>query len=75
MNSKVMLKLVEFGITYAMSHLSRKLQSLKLIRQITSRLLEAVERGMWDASDDTVEALKSIFMDNDASLERMNDRS
>ena len=45
------------------------------LRQITSRLLEAVERGMWDASDDTVEALKSIFMDNDASLERMNDRS
>ena len=45
------------------------------LRQITSRLLEAVERGMWDADDDTVEALKSIFMDNDASLEKMNDRS
>ena len=43
------------------------------LRQITSRLLEAVERGMWDADDDTVEALKSIFLDNESSLERIND--
>ena len=41
------------------------------LRQITSRLLEAVERGMWNADNDTVEALRSIFMDNEASLERM----
>ena len=41
------------------------------LRQITSRLLEAVERGMWNADSDTVEALRSIFMDNEASLERM----
>ncbi len=43
------------------------------LRQITSRLLEAVERGMWDADDETVEALKSIFLDNESSLERIND--
>ena len=45
------------------------------LRQITSRLLEAAERGMWNADDETVEALRSIFVDNDAALERMNDRS
>ncbi len=43
------------------------------LRQITSRLLEAVERGMWNADDETVEALRSIFLDNESSLERMND--
>lgn len=43
------------------------------LRQITSRLLEAVERGMWDADNETVEALKSIFLDNESSLERIND--
>lgn len=40
------------------------------LRQITSRLLEASERGMWNADDRTVEALKSIFLDNECSLEK-----
>ncbi len=44
------------------------------LRQITSRLLEAVERGMWAADEETVEALKSIFLDNESALEKINDR-
>lgn len=43
------------------------------LRQITSRLLEAVERGMWNADDDTVEALRSIFLDSESMLESLND--
>lgn len=43
------------------------------LRHITSRLLEAVERGMWGADDETIEALKSIFLDNESVLESAND--
>ena len=44
------------------------------LRQITSRLLEAIERGMWNADNETLERLKSMFLDSESALEGINDR-
>jgi cobaltochelatase CobN len=44
------------------------------LMQMTSRLLEAVERGMWKADKDTVDRLKSIYADTESTLESINDR-
>jgi len=44
------------------------------LRQITSRLLEAIERGMWNADSETIEKLKDIFLDSESALEGINDR-
>ena len=40
------------------------------LRQMSSRLLEATERGMWNAGSDTVDRLKQIYLDSDDVLER-----
>ena len=42
------------------------------IRDVMQNIIDGVT-PMWDADDDTVEALKSIFLDNESSLERIND--
>ncbi|MCL1904522.1 MAG: cobaltochelatase subunit CobN [Methanomassiliicoccaceae archaeon] len=45
------------------------------LRKITSRLLEAIERGMWNASDETTERLRSLFLGSEDILEKNNDRN
>jgi cobaltochelatase, CobN subunit len=44
------------------------------LRDITSRLLEAIERGMWNADKETEERLRSMFLDSESLLEDINDR-
>jgi len=44
------------------------------LRKITSRLLEAIERGMWNADQETTEKLRSMFLDSENILEKANDR-
>ncbi|MCL2607405.1 MAG: cobaltochelatase subunit CobN [Methanomassiliicoccaceae archaeon] len=44
------------------------------LRHITSRLLEAIERGMWNADSETAERLRSLFLGAEDILERANDR-
>jgi cobaltochelatase CobN len=44
------------------------------LRKITSRLLEAIERGMWNADDETTERLRSLFLGSEDILEAANDR-
>ncbi len=39
------------------------------MRQMAGRLLEAIQRGMWDADDDTIEKLQSIYLDAEDILE------
>ena len=43
------------------------------LRKITSRLLEAIERGMWNADSETTERLRSLFLGSEDILERTND--
>lgn len=45
------------------------------LRKITSRLLEAIERGMWNANSETADRLRSMFLDSENILEKTNDRS
>jgi cobaltochelatase CobN len=44
------------------------------LRHITSRLLEAIERGMWKADNETTERLRSLFLGSENILEKANDR-
>ncbi|MCL2143493.1 MAG: cobaltochelatase subunit CobN, partial [Methanomassiliicoccaceae archaeon] len=44
------------------------------LRKITSRLLEAIERGMWNADNETAEKLRSLFLGSENILETANDR-
>ncbi len=39
------------------------------LRDILEDLLEAIDRGMWDASDETREALKDMYLDTEGLLE------
>lgn len=43
------------------------------LRQMAGRLLEAAQRGMWDASDDVVERLQAIYLDSEDILEGMSE--
>lgn len=43
------------------------------LRQIAGRLLEAAQRGMWDADEDIVERLQSIYLDSEDILEGMGE--
>ena len=43
------------------------------LRSITSRLLEAIERGMWNADSETAEKLRSLFLGSENILEAGND--
>ncbi|WP_406657140.1 cobaltochelatase subunit CobN [Methanolobus sp. ZRKC2] len=42
------------------------------LRQMAGRLLEAVQRGMWDADDETVQKLTEIYLETEDILEGMN---
>jgi len=44
------------------------------LRSMTSRLLEAIERGLWNADQDTINKLRSMFLDSENILEKANDR-
>lgn len=39
-----------------------------------NRLMEAYDRGMWDANPNTLEKMKDIFMDLEERIEEVNDR-
>ncbi|WP_321428718.1 cobaltochelatase subunit CobN [uncultured Methanolobus sp.] len=39
------------------------------LRQMSGRLLEAVQRGMWDTDDETVRKLTDIYMEGEDTLE------
>ncbi len=43
------------------------------LQNITERLLEAVQRGMWDARPEMVEELKEIYLDIEGELEARTD--
>jgi len=43
------------------------------LQNITAHLLEAVERGMWRAERETVEALRDVYLDVEAELEARTD--
>ena len=45
------------------------------LRKITSRLLEAIERGLWNADNETAERLRSLFLGSEEILERAGDRN
>jgi cobaltochelatase CobN len=40
---------------------------------ITERLLEAAQREMWNASPETLEALKQLYLESEALLEERNE--
>jgi cobaltochelatase CobN len=42
------------------------------LHSISERLLEAVNRGMWDAPEETVEKLRSVYMETEGSIEDLN---
>jgi cobaltochelatase CobN len=42
------------------------------MQNISERLLEAVNRGMWNASKETVEKLRSIYMEIEGEIEDLN---
>ncbi|MDR0722301.1 MAG: cobaltochelatase subunit CobN [Treponema sp.] len=42
------------------------------MQNISERLLEAVNRGMWNASQETVEKLRSIYMEIEGAIEDLN---
>ena len=39
-----------------------------------NRLIEAYDRGMWDARPETIEKLKNIFLELEERIEEVNDR-
>ena len=43
------------------------------LREMASRLLEAIERGLWDASEEMREKLSQIFLDAESVLEEANE--
>jgi cobaltochelatase CobN len=44
------------------------------LRQMTGRLLEAVQRGMWNANDETIQKLTEIYMEGENMLEEIMSR-
>ena len=42
------------------------------LHNISDRLLEAVSRGMWDAPEETVEKLRTVYMETEGSIEDLN---
>jgi len=44
------------------------------LMNIVSRLQEAVERGLWEATDEMKDRLKSLFMETEERLEGISDR-
>jgi len=45
------------------------------LHAITERLLEAAQREMWDAPEETLEALKQLYLDSETLLEERNEIS
>ncbi|UWG98479.1 cobaltochelatase subunit CobN [Dehalobacter sp. DCM] len=43
------------------------------LQNITERLLEAIKRGMWDASPEMVDELQEIYLDVEGELEGLSD--
>ncbi len=43
------------------------------LRQMAGRLLEAVQRGMWEADDETIQKLTDIYMEGEDMLEGMSE--
>ena len=43
------------------------------LHSITERLLEAVQRGMWEAPAETLEALKELYLQSETLLEERNE--
>lgn len=43
------------------------------LRQMAGRLLEAVQRGMWDADDESIQKLTDIYMEGEDMLEGMSE--
>lgn len=41
---------------------------------MVNRLMEAYDRGMWDAKPETLEKLKEIYLDLEERIEEVNDR-
>lgn len=48
--------------------------NLYAMQNIAERLLEAVERGMWNASDEDIEKLRDLYMDVEGDIEGAQDR-
>ena len=44
------------------------------LRKITSKFLEAIERGMWNADKETTERPRSLFLGSEDILERNSDQ-
>jgi cobaltochelatase CobN len=42
-------------------------------KDVISRLLEAYDRGMWDADDDTIDKLKDAFIEVEGEIEGRQD--
>ena len=42
--------------------------------EMLNRLMEAYERGMWDAKPDTIEKLKDLFLELEERIEELQDR-
>jgi cobaltochelatase CobN len=42
------------------------------MQNISERLLEAIHRGMWNASEETIEKLRSIYMEVEGEIEDLN---
>ena len=43
------------------------------MQNIVERLLEAAGRGMWDASEDMKDQLRSLYMEVEGDIEELND--
>ncbi|MDD1724102.1 MAG: cobaltochelatase subunit CobN, partial [Methanospirillum sp.] len=43
------------------------------LQNMAKRLLEALERGFWDADEETIERLKEIYLESEEMLERMTE--
>jgi cobaltochelatase CobN len=44
------------------------------LQNMTERLLEAIQRELWNASDEMKEELQQIYLDIDAFLEGENEK-
>ena len=42
--------------------------------EVMDRLFEAIDRGMWDADQETVDRLKDIYLELESRVEEVNDR-
>jgi cobaltochelatase CobN len=43
------------------------------LREMASRLLEVIQRGLWEPSEDMSEKLRSIYLDAESLLEEINE--